>query len=138
MTAAELRDRWQRRLDEWRRLGVSVDGAKLAAEILADLDRLASDSADQLLSLSEAAALSGYHAESLARLIRQGKLTNHGTRRRPRLRCADLPHKARSVLAKPARPSASSRLAGASAGAPRDASSIVRDAVAGRIRGAAS
>jgi len=137
MTLGELRQRWEHRREEWSRLGVSVEGARLASEIVADLDRLAAGADEQLLSLAEAAAASGYHPESLARLIRQGRLTNQGTARRPRIRRADLPHKPRPSLAKPSGRSASSRLTGGAASALRDASSIVRDAIAGRIRGVA-
>jgi hypothetical protein len=47
-----------------------------------------------LLSLAEAAQRSGYHRESLARLVRSGKLRNYGTPRRPLVRASDLPKKA--------------------------------------------
>jgi hypothetical protein len=134
---ADLLTRWQSRRAEWARLGVAVDGEKIASEVLKDLTGLAAAADEEFLTLTEAAMASGYNAESLSRLIRQGRLANHGTPRRPRVRRADLPHKPRSALAQSSRRVASSRPAGGPSGAQRDASSIVRDAVAGRIRGIA-
>ena len=55
MTLAELRARWTERRDEWRRLGVQVDGAKLAEEVLADLEKVVNAGADELLTLTAAA-----------------------------------------------------------------------------------
>jgi hypothetical protein len=138
MTALELIARWRGRCDAWRRLGVSVNGEAIAREIVADLEQLVESQDEELLTLSKASAASDYHAESLSRLIRQGKLANHGTTRRPLVRRADLPHKPRAALAKPSGRVASSRPTGGPSGAQRDASAIVRDAVAGRIRGTAS
>ena len=92
MTLAELRQRWTQRRDEWRRLGVQVDGAKLAEEILAELEQL--DAAgEQLLTLVEAAAECGYSADHLGRLLRDGVIANAGRPRAPKIRRRDLPNK---------------------------------------------
>src|SRR5689334_8468006 len=61
MTLAELRQRWEYRRDEWSRFGASVDGAKLAGEIVADLEALAASRDAELLTPRQAAAASGYH-----------------------------------------------------------------------------
>src|SRR5687768_12250161 len=47
-----------------------------------------------LLTLIQAAERCGYHRESVARLVRRGKLRNYGTPRRPLVRASDLPKKA--------------------------------------------
>ena len=92
MTLAELRRRWLERRDEWRRLGVSVDGARVADEILADLTAL--DAAgEQALSLTEAARECGYSADHLGRLVRSGAIVNAGRAKAPKIRRCDLPQK---------------------------------------------
>jgi hypothetical protein len=40
MSHDDVLARWRRRREEWTRLGVQVDGAKVAAEVLADLEAL--------------------------------------------------------------------------------------------------
>jgi hypothetical protein len=54
---------------------------------------LAADDGEQL-TLRQSARVSGYSADHLSRLIRQGSLRNVGRPRAPRLRRGDLPHKA--------------------------------------------
>ena len=45
------------------------------------------------LTLREAADLSGYTVDHLARLIRKGSIANAGRRHSPRIRVADLPYR---------------------------------------------
>jgi len=93
MTLEELRRTWVQRRDEWRRLGVQVDGAKLCEEILSDLAGL--DAAGEAaLSLVEAADESGYSADHLGRLVRAGAIPNAGRVNAPKIRRRDLPKKA--------------------------------------------
>jgi hypothetical protein len=123
MTAAELRDRWRKRLEEFARLGALVNGEAVAREVLGDLEQLQDHSAE-VLSPTEAGARSGYHPESICRLIRNGKLTNYGTKHRPRVKLSDIPRKApvrRETVAARTRRDASSP------------SAIARDAIAGRF-----
>ena len=47
--------------------------------------------ADERLTLAQAALRSGYSAEHLARLVREGRLANAGRRGSPRIRAGDLP-----------------------------------------------
>ena len=55
------------------------------------VERAIHDDDDQRLTLSEAALRSGYSADHLARLIREGRVPNAGRPGSPRLRVADLP-----------------------------------------------
>ena len=100
-----LRQRWSNRRDELRRLHALVDGATLCDELLEELGRLAADNAGELLSLKRAAAESGYSADHLGRLLREGKLTNSGRANAPRIRRGDLPLKVRRAVAPAAEPS---------------------------------
>jgi hypothetical protein len=52
---------------------------------------------DSILTLNEAARISGYSTAHLARLIRDGTIPNAGKARRPRVRCGDLPRKPGSI-----------------------------------------
>jgi len=92
MTLAELRDMWSMRRDEWRRFGVQVDGVRIAEEILSELESLDASS-EQLLTLVEAAAESGYAADTLGRLVREGRIPNAGRPNAPKIRRRDIPKK---------------------------------------------
>ena len=46
---------------------------------------------DEVLSLKEAAVISGYSADHLGRLVRQGRVQNVGRKNAPKLRRGDLP-----------------------------------------------
>ncbi len=99
MTPREIIDRWTARREEWARLHAMVDGAALAGEVLADLERVTAATEAEALTLSAAADRSGYTADHLSRLIRQGKLTNVGRPGAPRVLAGDLPQRARTQLA---------------------------------------
>jgi hypothetical protein len=59
-------------------------------------DALAAEDGE-LLTLQRAAQISGYSADHLSRLIRQGALRNLGRPRAPRVRRGDLPRKAANL-----------------------------------------
>jgi hypothetical protein len=86
--------RWQRRREEWARLGVQVDGATLCDEVIADLEALVESEEGVLLNLTEAAFYSGYSRAHLGRLVSGGQIRNWGRPRAPRVRTGDLPIKA--------------------------------------------
>ena len=92
-----LRLRWQARRAELARLHALVDGAQLCDELLTELDNAVRSSADDLVTLKQAAALSGYSADHLGRLLRDGTLRNSGRRNAPRIRRADLPRKTQTL-----------------------------------------
>lgn len=103
MTRQDFTTRWRARRDELARLGAYVEGAKLCDEVLADFEAVTAAEDDAVLSLQQAARLSGYCADHLRKLVRQGKL--RATRRGRSLffRAGDLPKKPAVVDAQPLR-----------------------------------
>ena len=85
--------KWIARRDEYRKLGVLLNGERLCEEVLADLEALSRTETAEVLSLSEAAAISGYTREHLGRLVKQGRLKNVGHPGAPRVIRSDLPVK---------------------------------------------
>ncbi len=93
MTRDQFLVKWRTRLDELQRLDATVNGAKLCGEVLADFEAVATAEDEALLILPEAASRSGYSAEHLGRMIREGRIPNAGRKGAPRIRTADLPRK---------------------------------------------
>lgn len=93
MTREEFVVRWRAHLSEWARVGALVDGARVCQNVLEDFEALTRAEDDAELSLSEAAAESGYSGDHLRRLHREGKLPAHRMGRRLFFRSADLPKK---------------------------------------------
>jgi hypothetical protein len=76
----------------------AAEGAAVAFERAADeLETALRRQADELLTLDQGAAASGYSVEHLGRLIRDGKLPNAGRPSAPRIRRGDLPQKRQAV-----------------------------------------
>ena len=86
---------WRERaakLREWA--GSGGESAAHAYESAAqELEQALGRHADELLTLTEAAAISGYSANHLGRLVRSGALANYGRRNAPRVCRSDLPLK---------------------------------------------
>ena len=96
MTEAEFIAKWEARATEYEHVGAQVSGATLCRTFLEDLACVRAASENRILSLTEAAASSGYSAAHLARLVKQGKLrTLRPPQSRGRLsfRQGDLPRK---------------------------------------------
>ena len=125
LTFSEIIAKWEARLSACRELGASVDGERLCQLALSDLRSVHDARGDESLSLQEAAAESGYHADSLSRMMREGRLQNIGSTRRPLLRRSDLPKRT-------PRTNERALVLGNGVGAP-SASHIAREAVASRI-----
>ena len=90
--------RWRERAEHLHRFGRAEAAAaiwKLAAD---ELDEALLEQAGELLNLTDAARHSGYSPDHLGRLIRDGKLTNHGARHAPKIRAGDLPRRRSSAL----------------------------------------
>jgi hypothetical protein len=92
MTPAELVQAWRQQAAAYDRDG--QPGARLLARCADELEAALATTDNPLLALDAAANRSGYHRESLARMVRKGSLRNYGTPRRPLVRAADLPRKA--------------------------------------------
>ena len=127
VTAYQLIARWKSRQDEWRRLGASVSGEAVASEIIGDLEAHATSRDEELLTPRQAATQCGYHVESIGRLIRSGRLANHGTARRPLVKASELPRRA------PAQATLAKRPPTRVVSAPSATDAIARDVIAGRI-----
>jgi excisionase family DNA binding protein len=93
VTISDIVARWKARRSEWTRFGIQVEGARLADEVLADLERVLRTSTEEVLSLAEAAYTSGYSADHLRRLVRDGRLPAERRGRRLHFRRRDLPKK---------------------------------------------
>ena len=93
MKREEFIGKWTAERDEFCRLRSLVDGAKLLDDVLQDFTTVTTGAEPELLTLREAAELSGYTRQHLARLIQQGKLKNYGRPNAPRVRRGDLPIK---------------------------------------------
>ena len=71
-------------------LGGRVDGALLVRELVTSLRTIREALLDEPLSLTEAAERTGYSADHIGRLVREGKLPNAGRTHAPRVRARDL------------------------------------------------
>ena len=99
-TLARLLSDWRSRADLLRRHGAQQ--AACTAEVLAaELDRALQAHDDELLTLTEAAAASGYSRDHLGRLLHEGKMPNAGRPGAPRIRRGDVPVKARTLSRDP-------------------------------------
>jgi hypothetical protein len=91
MTPEVLIRAWRARADE---LEPYCPPAAVAWRAAADdLERAWREAADEALTLSEAAAESGYSASRLRHMVADGAIPNAGRKGAPRLRRADLPRK---------------------------------------------
>jgi hypothetical protein len=87
----EMIARWEARRAELARLHAQVDGAAIADDVLRDLAAL--EAAEAPVSLVEAALRTGYTADHLSRLVRDGALANHGRKGAPRVKLSECPTK---------------------------------------------
>jgi hypothetical protein len=99
---ADLSQNWRRRAEDLRPFAESA--ARAFEEAAKELQEALEATDGGLVNLSDASRLSGFAPDSLARMIRQGKLENRGRPGAPRLRVADLPKKARTIAARDAEP----------------------------------
>lgn len=90
----DLLDRWRREIADLRTMYFDERLAALTARHLNELEAALSQQHDELLTLSQAATLSGYSEDHLGRLVRDGKIANAGREHAPRIRRGDVPVKA--------------------------------------------
>jgi hypothetical protein len=80
-------------------VGALVNGALIVRQIVASLRRVREAALAEALSLTEAAERTGYSAQHLGRLVRQGRLPNAGRKNAPRIRLSDLTLEVKPKLA---------------------------------------
>ena len=96
MSALALSAEWRAHAETLRAYGAA--GQADAVDRCADeLERALAADDGELLTLQQAASVSGYSADHLGRLIRLGTLPNLGRSRSPRIRRGDLPRKAATL-----------------------------------------
>ena len=96
-SATTLSSRWRTRAKLFR--DHADESVARAYEACAtELDDAFQEQDERLLDLQEAAQLSGYSADHLGRLVREGKIQNVGRTGAPRIRIKDLPRKMSEVL----------------------------------------
>ena len=93
MTREAFVTRWRTRQSEWARIGALVDGARVCDDVIQDFEAVTRAEDDAELSLSEAAAESGYSSDHLRRPHRLGKLPANRKGRNLFFRSGDLPRK---------------------------------------------
>jgi hypothetical protein len=87
-------------LHQWRERAATAEaiadsrGAHIVLLCAEELEEALAEAGDTPLTLTEAAAESGYTAEHLRRLVRENRIPNAGRKHAPRIRRADLPRKA--------------------------------------------
>ena len=92
----DLSAQWRACAETLRAFGAATQ-AEAVERCAMELEQALTANHDELLSLQQAARISGYSADHLGRLIRQGSLRNVGRPRAPRLRRGDLPRKAATL-----------------------------------------
>jgi excisionase family DNA binding protein len=96
MTRDELLNKWAGHAELLSRWQCWVYGPDICAEFLADFERFEKAKQEEVLTLEEAAQVTGYSAAHIARLARDGKLRSlrpPGSRSRYRFQRSDLPQK---------------------------------------------
>jgi hypothetical protein len=93
MGADGLVAKWTDRARKLREWAAAKAAARVWEAAARELEVALLDADDELLNLQEASATSGYSAEHLGRLVRQGRIPNAGRPNAPRIRARDLPRK---------------------------------------------
>src|SRR5438034_11846503 len=109
MTREDFLTRWRTRQSEWAHIGALVNGARVCEDVLQDFEAVTRAEDDAELSLSEAAAQSGYSSDHLRRLHRLGKLPAYRKGRNLFFRSGDLPRKPTAPASSPYDPGADAR-----------------------------
>src|SRR2546426_12505904 len=95
MTREEFRTKWTARRTEWEKLGVSLSGAKICEEFIADFEDVMTSHDEAVLNTNQAAAMTGYSRAQLLHLYKQGRLRGHKNGKHVFFRAGDLPRKPR-------------------------------------------
>lgn len=93
MSISTLSLAWKARARTLRQWAAANEVATAWEAAASELEAALAKSEEQLLNLQAAAAESGYSAEHLGRLVREGRIPNAGRPNAPRIRLRDLPRK---------------------------------------------
>jgi hypothetical protein len=97
MRLEDLITKWEATRIECQKLHAMVDGAGLCELVIADLQTLEASLSSEVLTLRAASERSGYSAEHIGRMIREGTLANMGRKHAPRVLASQLPRRAQPV-----------------------------------------
>lgn len=89
-----LAQKWREEAAVYERDG--QPGAAMLRRVANELEEHEENWDNEVLTLDEAAAESGYHKDSLSRMMSEGKVPNAGKPGAPRIRRRDLPRKPRT------------------------------------------
>ncbi len=95
-----LAEKWRQDADRDEKRGLR-DAAAMGRHFADELEAYEADYENEILTLDQAAAESGYSKDHLSLLITQGKLPNAGKKGAPRVRRRDLPRKPRDAPLSP-------------------------------------
>ena len=87
-----LAEKWRQEADQNERRGLK-DAAAMARSFADELEAYEESHGSELLTLDEAAKASGYHKDSISRMISEEKIPNAGTKGAPRIARRHLPKK---------------------------------------------
>jgi hypothetical protein len=87
----ELAQHWRTKAKELLRMGFDGPGPRLLELCSDELDSSLRQEEDRTVTLKEAAELSGYTADHIGRLVRQGVIPNAGRKGKPLICLSDLP-----------------------------------------------
>jgi hypothetical protein len=93
MRSEDLISKWTARREDWSRVKAQVDGVLVCDELLSDILALLTAGKAALLTLRQAAEVSGYSEDHLGRQVLQGKIPNAGRKGSPRIKTGDLPRR---------------------------------------------
>ncbi len=98
-----LADRWRSEAERLRHFGADLQ-ARTLETCAAELEAETRAEQLRLVTLREAAELSGYSYSALEKGVRAGRLPNAGTKHSPRIRVENLPRKGGTKIAAVAEP----------------------------------
>jgi hypothetical protein len=94
MAVQELITRWREEAGVLKTRYADERAAKLFQVCADELEQALRVTGDELLTLTQAARISGYSPDYLGRLIREGTVPNAGRPKAPKIRRSELPMKA--------------------------------------------
>ncbi len=100
MSPDQLPSIWHGMANQLRQLGADPQ-AKVLERCASQLQEALQEQEGELLTLTEASKESGYSADHLGRLIKDGKIPNAGRKGAPRIRRGDLPIKPGALTSDP-------------------------------------